>query len=230
MNEENIAQLIDHAILKPTMTDQQLKKEWSIAARNKVYSVCVKPCHIEQSRSFLSSTDVKVGSVIGFPHGANTMVTKIGESKGAIDEGAQELDVVVNIGRVLSSYWNYIADEIAAVTEICHKFSVVVKIIFETCYLGKSDIAMLCQICSDLEVDFIKTSTGFGRKGATVKNVRLMRQLAEDHVQIKAAGGIQTLTQLIKLHKAGASRIGTSHTDRILHEYSKKTNLILGGS
>ena len=229
MNKQDIAKMIDHAMLKPTMTDQQLEKEWSIAVRNGVYSVCVKPCHIEQSRSFLQTVDVKVGSVIGFPHGSNTMINKIAESKEAIDEGAQELDVVVNIGRVLSGYWNYVADEIAAVTETCHRFNAIVKIIFETCYLGKSDIAMLCQICSDLGVDFIKTSTGFARKGATVKNVRLMRHLAENHVQIKAAGGIQTLTQLIKLHKAGATRIGTSHTDRILREFTKKTSLILGG-
>jgi deoxyribose-phosphate aldolase len=230
MNNKDIAKMIEHAMLKPTMTDQQLEKEWSIALEHGVYSVCVKPCHIEQSRMYLAPTDVKIGSVIGFPHGSSSMINKIAESKQAIDEGVQELDVVVNIGRVLSGLWNYVADEIAAVTEVCQKFGIVVKIIFETCYLGKSEIIMLCQICSDLNINFIETSTGFGRKGATVKNVRLMTQFTEDHVQIKAAGGIQTLTQLVKLHRAGADRIGTSHTDRILHEYTKKTSLILGGS
>lgn len=229
MNNKNIAKMIDHAMLKPTMTDQQLEKEWLIALEHGVYSVCVKPCHIEQSRLYLEPTDIKVGSVIGFPHGSNSIIIKIAESKQAIDEGVHELDVIVNIGRVLSGLWNYVADEIAAITETCHKFDIIVKIILETCYLGKSDIIMLCKICSDLDVDFIKTSTGFARKGATVKNVRLMRQYAESHLQIKAAGGIQTLTQLLKLHRVGANRIGTSHTLHIMREFNKKTNLILGG-
>lgn len=230
---EEIAKMIDHSILHPTFTDDDLKKQCIIAKRYNVASVCVKPYAVKLAKTCLEGSEVEVGCVIGFPHGNSSVKVKVYEAEQACLEGATEIDMVINIGKALAGDWAYIEDEIKAVTDACHKHKAIVKVIFETDYVTKTeDKIKLCEICTKVGADFVKTSTGYGYvklpngdfnyKGATVDDIMLMKKHSGPKVQVKAAGGVRSLDDLLKVKEAGATRTGATATEAILTEAVKR--------
>lgn len=166
-----------------------------------------------------------VGTTIGFPHGGHSPAVKIFEAKHAMDDGARELDMVINIGQAIGGEWDAVASEIAAVTKVAHSGGAIVKVIFENCYLSDDQKVKLCQICTECAADYIKTSTGYGTGGATHEDLRLMRRIAPPHVKVKAAGGIRTLDGAIEVAKLGCDRIGASRTGEILDELERRLGI-----
>jgi deoxyribose-phosphate aldolase len=192
-----------------------------------VASVCVKPCFVAQATELLAGSDVRVGTVIGFPHGVNATAIKVLEAEQACRDGAVELDMVVNIGKVLSGDWQYVHADVAAVLEVARENKAILKVIFETDYLQRDvDKIQLCRLCDDLGVDFVKTSTGFGfvkqasggydYVGATTHDVELMRANCSAKIQVKASGGIRTRAEALRMVRLGATRLGTSASEAIL--------------
>ena len=225
--------MIDHSILQPTHTDDDLLRQCEVARKYNVASVCVKPYAVKAAVEMLKGSSVKVGCVIGFPHGNSTTEVKILEAEQACRNGAVEIDMVINIGKTLSGDWTYVEDEIKAVTDICHENSAIVKVIFETDFVTKTeDKIRLCEICTRVGADFVKTSTGYGfvkqpngdynYKGATLEDVRLMKKHSGSSVQVKCAGGVRTLDDLLKMKEAGATRSGATATEAILTEAAKR--------
>jgi deoxyribose-phosphate aldolase len=228
-----LAKMIDHSILHPTMTDSDLIRECAIAAKYDVASVCVKPYMVKQAKNLLAGTDVFVGCVIGFPAGNSTIASKVFETETACNDGAVEIDMVINIGKVLQGDWDYIEEEIGAITNTCHRNEAIVKVIFETDYVtNNTDIIKLCEICTKVGADYVKTSSGFGfvkgkdgkydYVGATIPNLMLMRQHSGPNVKVKAAGGVRTLDGLIAVQEAGCSRCGATATITILEDAIKR--------
>ncbi len=213
---EEIAGMIDHSLLKPYLTDNEVEEGCRIADEYKTASVCVRPCDVRRAAEILKDSPVLVTSVIGFPHGSTTVQTKVFEAKEAIDNGAVELDVVLNIGKLKSKDYDYVKEDLKAVTEIAHENSVVVKVIFENCYLDDDEKIAACEICNAIGVDYVKTSTGFGTGGAEDKDLRLMRENTDPEIKLKAAGGIRTLERAIEVKKIGCSRLGATATVGIL--------------
>ncbi len=224
-----LAKMIDHSLLHPTMTDQDLKDGCEIAKKYNVASVCIKPYAVKQAVDWLKNSEVGVGTVVGFPHGNSSIYIKVAEAEKACEDGATEIDMVVNIGKVLSGDWEYVKKEIKAVTEATHQHGAIIKIIFENDFLSDDGLKMkLCEICSVLQADFVKTSTGYGfvkgtdgnynYKGATIHDLKLMRQYAAPHVQVKAAGGVRSLDDLLKVQSLGVTRVGATATTTILEE------------
>lgn len=225
--------MIDHSILHPTMTDTDLKRECEVAKKYNVASVCVKPYAVKQAVDLLKNTDVLVGCVIGFPAGNSAIEVKVFETEIACRDGAVEIDMVINIGKALQGDWDYIEKEIGTVTETCHSNGAIVKVIFETDYVTRpGDIQKLCEICTKVEADYVKTSTGFGfvkgtdgkysYEGATIKNLEIMRESSGPKVKLKAAGGVRTLDGLLAVKEAGCSRCGATATISILEEAKKR--------
>ena len=221
--------MIDHSILHPTMTDGDLIRECAVAKKYAVASVCVKPYMVKQAKELLRGTEVFVGCVIGFPAGNSTIAVKVFEAETACKDGAVEIDMVINIGKALQGDWSYIEDEIKAITDSVHRHGAIVKVIFETDYISNNkDIIKLCEICTILGADYVKTSSGFGfvkgvdgkydYSGATIPNLILMRQYSGPEVKVKAAGGVRTLDQLIEVKAAGCTRCGATATVAILEE------------
>jgi len=226
---KELAKMIDHSILHPTMTDVDLIKECAIAKKYDVASVCVKPYMVKQAKELLKGTTVFVGCVIGFPAGNSTIPVKVFEAEAACKDGAVEIDMVINIGKALQGEWDYVEEEIKAVTDASHRNGAIVKVIFETDYVTKKeDIIKLCEICTKVNADYVKTSTGFGfvkgaegkydYVGATIPNLLLMRQHSGPKVKVKAAGGVRTLDQLIAVKEAGCSRSGATATVAMMEE------------
>ncbi|HYX09059.1 MAG TPA: deoxyribose-phosphate aldolase [Bacteroidales bacterium] len=224
-----LAKMIDHSILHPTFTDEDLRRECETAKKYNVASVCVKPYMVKQSKEILKGTDVLVGCVIGFPAGNSTIETKIFEAENACKNGAVEIDMVINIGKALQGDWGYIKEEITAITETCHSYHAIVKVIFETDYVTREeDIIKLCEICTTAGADYVKTSTGFGfvknedgkysYTGATIPNLKLMRKHSGPAVKIKAAGGVRTLDGLLAVKEAGCTRCGATATVSMMEE------------
>lgn len=223
---ELIAKRIDHSLLTPTLTDVELAEGCKLAARYEVASVCIKPYAVRLAREILEGTGVAVGTTVGFPHGGHTTAVKAFESERALDDGAVELDMVVNIGQVRGGQWREVRDDIAAVTEIAHDRHAIVKVIFENCFLNDDQKARLCEICGEVNADFVKTSTGYGTGGATHSDLILMRQAAPPHVKLKAAGGVRDLDSAIEVVKLGCDRIGASRTAEILDELKARLGMI----
>ncbi len=228
-----LAKMIDHSILHPTLTDENLRKECEVAAKYNVASVCVKPYAVKRAVELLKDSDVLVGCVIGFPAGNSAIEVKIFETTVACRDGAVEIDMVVNIGKVLQGDWEYIEAEIAAVAEACHNNGAIVKVIFETDFVTrKTDIIQLCKICTQVGADYVKTSTGFGfvkgtdgkytYEGATIENLNLMLENVGAEVKLKAAGGVRSLDGLLAVQNAGCSRCGATATVAILEEAKKR--------
>jgi deoxyribose-phosphate aldolase len=221
-NLEEIAGAIDHAILNPVATHDDVENGCLTARDAGVAAVCVKPSYVPQAADLLKGSRVAVGTTVGFPHGGNATVIKVREAEQATDDGAVELDMVVNIGNVLAGQWEHVSDDIRAVLDVAHGRGGILKVIFENCYLIEKQKEELCRICADLGVDFAKTSTGFGTGGAAEEDAKLMRRLLPARVKIKAAGGIRNLGDFLKFRRAGADRIGTSSTQEILAECRRR--------
>lgn len=214
----DIAKMIDHSLLIPTMTEADLVAGIELAKAYDVASVCIMPYALPLCVRMLRGTTIKASTTIGFPHGGHASAIKRTEAERAIVDGCEELDMVVNISQVLSQNWSYVRDEIAAVVEMAHAAGRQVKVIFENCYLKDVHKIELCRICSELNADWVKTSTGYGTGGATLDDLRLMRKHAAPHVAVKAAGGIRDLDTLLAARELGVSRCGASRTREILDE------------
>jgi len=228
-----IAKMIDHSLLHPTLTDEELREGCEFAKKYNVASVCIKPYAVRSAAAILEGSDVRVGTVIGFPHGNSRVEVKAYEAETACQEGAVELDMVVNIGKVLSEDWDYIEEEIKAVNDVANKYEAMLKVIFENDFLPQDKYKIkLCEICSKLKVAFVKTSTGYGfvkgennkysYKGATDHDLELMRKHCSPEVQVKAAGGVRTLDDVLRVREIGVTRIGASATEAILTEARRR--------
>ncbi len=214
----DIAKMIDHSLLKPTLTTEELEAGCQLALAYDVASVCILPYYLKRCAEVLRGSDVAASTTIGFPHGGHTTVIKRAEAEQALADGCQELDMVVNISQVLSGDWDYVQDDIAAVIEPAHAAGQRVKVIFENCYLEDAHKIRLCEICSELGADWVKTSTGYGTGGATIEDLRLMVEHTPDHVQVKAAGGVRTLEKLLEVRGLGVTRVGATATQVILDD------------
>jgi deoxyribose-phosphate aldolase len=231
-NIEEIAKMIDHSLLHPTMTDEDLEKGVQQAIAYKTASVCIKPYAVPQCAAWLKGTGVLVCTVIGFPHGSHTTAIKVAETRLACEQGCHEIDMVVNIGKVLSGDWAYVESEIRAINDECLKHGAILKVIFENDYLKDEHKVKLCEICSQIPVAFVKTSTGYGyvkgddgkfsTKGATLEDVALMMKHVTPGVQVKAAGGVRSLDELMKMKELGVTRIGATATAVIIEEAKKR--------
>jgi len=221
----DIAKMFDHALLVPTLTSDELDAGCRMAAAYDVASVCIAPHAVRRCREILAGSTVKTCTVIGFPLGGHTTAIKQAEASQALAEGCQELDLVVNISKVLSGDWGYVRDDISAVIEVAHAVDEKVKVIFENCYLQNDHKIRLCELCGELKVDWVKTSTGFGTGGATIEDLQLMRAHTPSDVQIKAAGGVKSLDMALQVRALGVSRIGSSGTQGMLDECRRRLDL-----
>ncbi len=215
---KDISKLIDHSLLNPSLNERQLEDGIKLAVDYDVASVCIMPFYLKKCSMILRKTDVKSSTTIGFPHGGHTLETKLKEIEFALHDGAQELDMVINISKAISGDWAYLEKEIKEATKLIHAAGQKIKIIFENCYLNNDQKIQLCKICGLLNVDWVKTSTGYGSGGATEDDVILMRKYSPETVQIKAAGGIRNLDTLLRFRDLGVTRIGASRTSEILDE------------
>ena len=222
---QDLAKMIDHSLLNPTMNVADLEAGIQLAIAYDVASVCIMPYYLKRCAELLAGTDVKASTTIGFPHGGHTTEVKRVEAQRAIADGCQELDMVVNISQVLSGDWDYVRQDIEAVVEVAHDAGQKVKVIFENCYLDDSQKIALCEVCSELNADWVKTSTGYGTGGATHEDLKLMRKHSADHVQVKAAGGVRDLDALIAVRELGVSRCGASRTKDMLDPLREKLGM-----
>ena len=218
----DIAGMIDHSLLQPTMTDTELEEGCGVAREYQVASVCIKPYYLARCAELLDGSGVLPSTTIGFPHGGHTTGVKVAEAERAIADGGVELDMVVNIGKVLSGDWSFVRDDIGAVCEITHSHGKALKVIFENCYLDDHHKIRLCELCGELGVDFVKTSSGYGTGGATIDDLKLMRLHSPSEVQVKAAGGVRTLDALLEVRALGVSRVGASRTVEMLEECKQR--------
>ncbi len=214
----DIAKMIDHSLLQPTLTDADLEAGCRLAREYDVASVCIKPYAVRLAKPILAGTAVAVGTTVGFPHGGHATAVKVYESQQALADGATELDMVVNIGHVLAKNWKAVAADIRAVVDVAHAQRALVKVIFENCYLQNEHKEQLCRISAEAAADYVKTSTGYGSSGALDDDLRLMRRCSPPHVRVKAAGGVRTFERLLEVRALGVDRVGASATKAILDE------------
>ena len=217
-----LAKVIDHSLLRPELTEQEVIDGCKLAARYNTATVCVKPCHVRLAADALRGTDVKTSTVVGFPHGSNLTATKVAEAQAAMDDGALELDMVLNIGALRSGQADFVRADIQAVCEAAHARGVKVKVIFENAYLNDDQKILACQLCEQAGADWVKTSTGFAPSGATLEDLRLMRANVSEKVQVKAAGGVRTLDAILAVIDVGCTRCGATATAAILDEFERR--------
>ncbi len=212
----DIAREIDHTVLAPTSAHSAFVDACAYAKENHCASVCICPFFVRECAGLLRGSGVKVCTVIGFPHGTHATAAKVEEARIAMEDGAEELDMVVNVSKVKDGDWDYVSRDIEAVCKTVHGAGRLLKVIFECCFLTDEEKIKLCEICTALGVDFVKTSTGYGKGGATPADIALMKAHVGPGVRIKAAGGIHTADELMALREAGADRFGCSRTEAIL--------------
>jgi deoxyribose-phosphate aldolase len=222
MDYLDVAKMIDHSLLNPTLTTADLDKGIQIALEYNVASVCILPYYLKCCAERLAGSTVKASTTIGFPHGGHTTAIKVAEAEQALRDGGEELDMVVNISKALSGDWNYVREDLRAVIDITHAHGQKVKVIFENCYLNDDQKIMLCTICGELNADWVKTSTGYGTSGATDDDLKLMRKHTPAHVQVKAAGGVRTLERLLEVRALGVTRAGATRTVEILEDFKQR--------
>jgi deoxyribose-phosphate aldolase len=216
---DQLAKVIDHSLLRPELTEVEVIAGCQLAARYHTATVCVKPCHVKLAKEVLKDSDVLVSTVVGFPHGSNLTSIKVAEAQQAMDDGALELDMVLNIGQLRSGKTDEVREDIQAVCDVAHARGAKVKVIFENAYLTDADKVTACQLCEAAGADWIKTSTGFSPSGATLADLRLMRANVSEKVQVKAAGGIRTLPALLEAIDTGITRCGATATAAILDDF-----------
>jgi deoxyribose-phosphate aldolase len=219
LTEREIAKTIDHSLLRPELDDAFVEAGCRLAAEYDVASVCVRPVDVRRAVAILAGTNVKVGTVIGFPHGSSTTVTKVFEAHQALEDGAVELDMVIDIGALKSGRDRDVQADIAAVVEAAHAGGAIVKVILENVYLTDDEKARGARLTEAAGAEFVKTSTGFAPGGATHEDLELMRRTVSDRVQIKAAGGVRTLDALIDVLNLGVTRIGATATKAIIDDF-----------
>lgn len=227
----DIAKMIDHSLLNPTLTCDELEAGCKLALAYDAASVCIMPYALKRCAELLAGSDVRASTTIGFPHGGHTTAVKVAEAERALRDGGEELDMVINISAALSGKWDDVRTDIAAVTEVTHAAGQKVKVIFENCYLNDEHKIRLCDICGELKTDWVKTSTGYGTGGATDADLKLMRQHSPADVQVKAAGGVRSLDRLLEVRAIGVTRVGASRTSDILDECRERLKLepVAGG-
>lgn len=222
---QQISKMIDHSLLQPMMTWDTLEAGCRLAMAYDVASVCIVPYALPAAVNWLAGSNVQPSTTIGFPHGGHTTSIKAKEAEQAIGDGCQELDMVCNISKVLSGDWNYVRYDIRAVIEPAHAAGRKVKVIFENCYLQEDHKRRLCEICCELQADWVKTSTGYGTGGATMEDLQLMVQHVVAPVQVKAAGGVRDFDTLLKVRQLGVTRVGASATKAMLDECRQRLGL-----
>ncbi len=218
---EQLAKTIDHSLLKPELTDEDVRAGCELAKRYNVASVCVKPCHVALAARLLADSEVKVGTVIGFPHGHSTTATKEFEAREAVANGAQELDMVINIGALRSGHDDVVRDDIRAVVKAAGD-QAIVKVILENHYLTDEEKIRACRLAEEAGAHYVKTSTGFAPTGSRVEDLKLMRASVSPHIGIKAAHGVRSLDAALEAIAAGATRIGATQTERILEDFRQR--------
>lgn len=218
---KELAKTIDHSLLSPDLTIKEVMDGCELADRYHVASVCVKPCDVKLAARVLKNSDVKVGTVIGFPHGNSTTEVKVFEAKKAIEDGAVELDMVINIGALRSGQFDLVREEIHSVVKEAHG-KAIVKVILENAYLTKDEVVKGSQLVEQAGADYVKTSTGFAPSGATLEDLKLMRSSVSERVQVKAAHGIRTLDALLEVIDIGVTRVGARSTAAMLDEFAAK--------
>jgi deoxyribose-phosphate aldolase len=222
VTSRDIAKMIDHSLLRPELTREDIERECGIAKQYDVASVCCVPTDVQLAKKLLTGTSVKVGAVVGFPHGYCTTKTKVFETEQAIADGAVEIDMVLHIGRLLSGDYDYVQKDIKAVVTAAHQGGAIVKVILENAYLSDELKVTGCKICEAAGADFVKTSTGFAKSGATLEDLALMRKSVSSKVQVKAAGGVRDLDMALKVREVGATRFGATRTGEIIEASIKR--------
>jgi deoxyribose-phosphate aldolase len=218
----DIAKMIDHSLLNPIMTTDDLDQGIQVALDYDVASVCILPYYLKVCSERLKGSTVKASTTIGFPHGGHTTAIKVAEATRALDDGCEELDMVVNISKVLSGDFEYVCEDIRVVIDLAHERDQKVKVIFENCYLNDAQKIKLCEICAELKADWVKTSTGYGTGGATIEDLTLMREHSPDFVQVKAAGGVRDMDKLLEVRALGVTRVGASRTIEMLEDCKRR--------
>jgi len=219
-----INQFIDHTLLKADATSSQIKKLCEEAREHQFFSVCVNSYFVKEAKQYLSGSGVKVCTVVGFPLGASTMETKRFEAMKAIAEGAQEIDMVINISAIKSENWQYVLDDMSSLAQVCHQQGALLKVILETCLLTLEEKKKCCELAVKAGVDFVKTSTGFSTGGATIEDVKLMRSIVGPKLGVKASGGIRNAQMAKDMIEAGATRLGTSASVEIARGEESKAS------
>jgi deoxyribose-phosphate aldolase len=221
----SIAKMIDHSLLNPTLTTQELEEGCALALRYNVASVCILPYALVRCAELLAGTTVHASTTIGFPHGGHTTSIKLAEARQALLDGCQELDAVINISKARSGDWRYVRDELSNLTDTVHAGGAKIKVIFENAYLDDPAKIRLCEICAEIGADWVKTSTGYAPTGATLPDLELMRKHSPEQVQVKAAGGIRDLDTLLAVRAIGVSRVGATRTESMLEDCRKRLGL-----
>ena len=219
---EQLAKTIDHSLLKPQLTEEDVIEGCKLAHKYHTATVCVKPCHVKLAAEELKDSDVVISTVIGFPHGSNRTAVKVKEAELALDDGAKELDMVLNIGQLRSGKFDDVRGDIKAVCDVAHERGAKVKVILENAYLTDEEKVTACKLCEEAGADWVKTSTGFAPSGATLEDLRLMRETVSEEVQVKAAGGVRTLDAILPVIDIGCTRVGATATAVILEEYERR--------
>jgi deoxyribose-phosphate aldolase len=219
---KDVAFHLDHSLLRPDITMQELKEGIDVAIKYNCVSVCVRPSDIPVVKEQLKGTDVLLTTVLAFPHGGTTTNTKVAEAIDCIEKGAVEVDMVLHIGRMLSGEYDYVQADIKAVVDAAHKRGIDVKVITENCFLTDEQIEKACEICINAGADYVKTSTGYGGGGSTLEDLKLMRRVSGDDIKVKAAGGVRTLDQALAVIATGTVRIGTRSSKIILEEADER--------
>lgn len=222
LTPHDIAKMLDHSTLQPFLTDEDIRKGCELALRYDTASVCARPCDMPLVASLLRGSDVKVCTVIGFPHGTHRAAIKVAEAKQALADGCTELDMVINIGKLLGGDEDYVRDEIRQIVQVAHEAGALVKVILETCYLTDAQKVTACHLSEEAGADFVKTSTGYGTKGCTIQDLQLMRRSVSERVQVKGSGGIRDLDTVLSARAVGATRCGVSATAAIMAEAEKR--------
>ena len=219
---QQLAKTIDHSLLKPELTESDVIAGCQVAHKYHTATVCVKPTHVKLAAEYLKDSDVIVSTVVGFPHGSNRTEVKVLEANLAMDDGALELDMVLNIGQLRTGKLDFVRDDIKAVCDAAHARGAKVKVILENAYLTDQEKVAACKLCEEAGADWVKTSTGFAPGGATLEDLKLMRETVSEKVQVKAAGGVRTLDAILPVIDVGCTRVGATATAVILDEFERR--------
>ncbi len=218
----DIAKMLDHSTLQPFLTEEDIRKGCELALKYDCASVCARPCDVPILAEMLKGSDVKVCTVIGFPHGSHETAIKVAEAQLALEEGCTELDMVINIGKMIAGDHDYVRNEIRLLADLAHAKGAILKVIFETCYLNEEQKIACCKLSAEAGADFVKTSTGYGSKGCTIDDLKLMRANTPATMRVKGSGGIRDLDTVLSARAVGANRCGVSATAKIMEEAEKR--------